>query len=108
MIAEPASPERLSEVLRLCTMLADRALDARIMDRAVPPDQAVALAKAARLLQDHGVDWPPLLTQVLHELAGMDGQDVTDETPSDAPRTLPDVDLHGLTRFFAGFRKERG
>jgi hypothetical protein len=88
-------------------MLADRALDAQIMGRAVPPDQVVALAKAARLLHEHGVDWPPLLTQVLHELAGMDGQDVAGETPPEASRTLPDVDLHGLTRFFAGFRKAR-
>lgn len=68
MIAH-ASPERLSEVLRLCTLLADRVLDAKIMERPVPSEQAVALAKAARLLQDHGVEWPPLVTQALHELA---------------------------------------
>ncbi|MDE4915255.1 hypothetical protein PQI07_32230 [Methylobacterium sp. 092160098-2] len=57
-----AAPERLSEVLRLCTSLAYRALDAQIMGLPVPADQAVALAKAAQLLEDHGVEWPPLLT----------------------------------------------
>ncbi|MGT2482325.1 hypothetical protein ACU4GR_33630 (plasmid) [Methylobacterium oryzae CBMB20] len=100
MMVEPSSPERLSEVLRLCTALADRALDAQIMGRPVSPDQAVALAKAARLLQDHGVDWPPLLTQVLHEVAGKIGE------PEPVPEAKPpeDVDLQGLTRFFAGFR----
>ncbi|UIY45626.1 hypothetical protein [Methylobacterium radiotolerans] len=91
---------RLSDVLRLCTLLADRALDARIMGRAVPADQAIALAKAARLLQDHGVDWPPLLTQVLHELAAKDGEP---DVASEADQS-PDVDMQGLTRFFAGFR----
>ena len=69
MTAEPVSPEQLSEVLRLCAVLSDRALDALITDGAVPEDQAVALAKAARLLLDHGVEWPPLLTHVMHELA---------------------------------------
>lgn len=90
----------LAEVLRLCTLLADRALDAQIMARPVPAEQAVALAKTARLLQDHGVDWPPLLTQVLHELAGEAGE------PNSAPadEVSADGDLQGLTRFFAGFR----
>jgi hypothetical protein len=93
----------LSEVLRLCTLLADRALDAQIMGQPVPVEQAAALAKAARLLQDQGVEWPPLLTQALHELAGQNGKGIT-ETP--ASGALPDVDLHGLTRFFAGFRNK--
>lgn len=98
------SHERLSEVLRLCTVLSDRALDALITGGAVPADQAVALAKAARLLQDHDVEWPPLLTHVTHELA--DKNDRSASEPS-APNALPDVDLHGLTRFFAGFRKDK-
>ncbi|WP_456684895.1 hypothetical protein [Bradyrhizobium sp. P5_C11_2] len=91
---------RLSEVLRLCTLLADRALDAQIMGRPNPTYQVVALAKAARLLQDHEVEWPPLLTQVLHELLGKGSE------PEPTPEVEPpqDVDLQGLTRFFAGFR----
>lgn len=70
------------------------------MGRAVPADQAIALAKAARLLQNHNVDWPSLLTQVLHELAAKDGK--PDAVPEAAQ--LQDVDMQGLTRFFAGFR----
>ncbi|MCJ2120063.1 hypothetical protein MKK65_26410 [Methylobacterium sp. J-001] len=100
MTAEPASPERLSEVLRLCTVLSDRALDALITGGTVPADQAVALAKAARLLQDHGMEWPPLLTHVMHELADKDGRSV----PEPAAGPSDGVDLQGLTRFFAGFR----
>jgi hypothetical protein len=98
-------PDRLSEVLRLSTLLADRTLDAQIMGQVLAEDQVVALAKAARLLQDHGVAWPPLLTQVLHELAGKMGQGAVDDADPEVQRTLPYVDLHGLTRFFAGFRR---
>lgn len=91
---------RLSEVMRLCSLLADRALDAQITGQALAEDQVVALAKAANLLQDHGVDWPPLLAQVLHELAGEKGE------PEAVPEAEPpqDVEMQGLTRFFAGFR----
>ncbi|MCJ2139481.1 hypothetical protein [Methylobacterium sp. E-066] len=94
------SHERLSEVLRLCAVLSDRALDALITAGAVPADQAVALAKAARLLQDYDVEWPPLLTHVMHELADKDGRSV----PEPAAEPSDGADLQGLTRFFAGFR----
>ncbi|MCJ2093104.1 hypothetical protein MKK67_11430 [Methylobacterium sp. J-072] len=94
------SHERLSEVLRLCTVLSDRALDALITGGAVPAEQTIALAKAARLLQDLDVEWPPLLTHVMHELADKDGRSV----PEPAAEPSDGVDLQGLTRFFAGFR----
>ncbi len=105
MTVQPPSPEQLSEVLRLCTVLSDRALDAKIMGREMPADQMTALAKAARLLQDHGVEWPPLLTQVLHEAA-----DRADHQASEtrAQAELPaDIDAQGLTRFFAALWKEK-
>jgi hypothetical protein len=105
MTVEPPSPEQLSEVLRLCTLLADRALDAKIMGREMPVGQTIALMKAARLLQAHGVEWPPLLTQVLHELAD------TADQPASEPQSqteLPEgVDAQGLTRFFAALWREK-
>ena len=102
MSAGVISPERLFEVLRLATALADRALDAQIAGRPVPADQASELAKVAGLLQDYGVEWPPLLSQVLHDLAPDDGAAATEAEP---PTGLPNADLDGLSRFFAGFRK---
>jgi hypothetical protein len=105
--AEPATPEQLAEVLRLCTALADRALDAKIMGRPVPEEQAVALLKAARFLQDHGVEWPPLLTQVLHELAGR-RDERSSAPPPDAETEAPNgINAEGLTRFFAALWKEK-
>jgi hypothetical protein len=107
MTVEPASPERLSEVLRLCTLLADRALDAKIMDRPVPEEQAVALAKAARFLQDHGVEWPPLLTQVLHELAGRRDERSSAPPPDAETEASDGIDTKGLIRFLAALWKEK-
>ncbi|MCJ2048384.1 hypothetical protein [Methylobacterium sp. J-070] len=68
----------------------------------MPAEQAVALAKTARLLQDYGVEWPPLLAQVLHELAGKVG------LLASAPEREQsgDDDLQGLTLFLAGFSKK--
>ncbi|MGU3668423.1 hypothetical protein ACLBX9_29940 [Methylobacterium sp. A49B] len=88
------SPEPLSKVLRLCTALAYRALDARMGGQPMPAAQAVALAKTARLLQDYGVEWPPLLAQALRELAS--------EPESESSG---DDELQGLALFFEGFRE---
>lgn len=105
MSVDLASPERLSEVLRLATALADRALDAQITGRPISADQAVALAKAARLLQDHGVEWPPLLTQVLHDLPHEDGED--GRSPMAQP-SLSDAVARNLSRFFTRAQPETG
>ncbi len=94
--------ERLAEVLRLCTLLAERVLDAQIMARPVPADQMAALAKAARLLQDLGVEWPSLLAHVMHESV--------DRTEGPAPEAkLADgIDLQGLTGFLSDLWKQKG
>ena len=94
------SPEHLSEVLRLCTALAYRALDAKISEQPVPAGQSVALAKVIRLLQDHGVEWPPLLGQVLQEL----DRKATEPQPKAWVEPLESVDLQGLSLFLAGYR----
>ena len=107
MTAEPASPARLSEVLRLATALADRALDAQIMGRPVPPEQTIALAKAANLLQDNGVDWPPLLTQVLHELAPDIGEDDHSDKDSAEDNAVGSPAIQGLSRLLSVFRREK-
>jgi hypothetical protein len=56
----------LDEVVRLGALLAERVVAS---EGTVSADQAVALAKAARLLQDHDVEWPPILAQAIHKLA---------------------------------------
>ena len=100
-----APPDRLSEVLRLMAALSDQVLDAEIMSRPVPDDQVRALAGAARLLQDHGVEWPPLLSQVLHELA-LETADGRSDT--EAVGTENEAKATRLNRFLGVFRKGRG
>jgi hypothetical protein len=82
-------------------MLAERVLDALIIKREIPAEEAVALAKAARLLQDHGIEWPPLLTQVVHSLADGGATPVQADAPSKA---LAEAVTGGLSRFFGRAR----
>ena len=60
---------KMPEVLRLATALAEQMLASQIMGRAISGDQFTALVSAARLLQDNDVPWPPLVQEVVHELA---------------------------------------
>ncbi|TXM72821.1 hypothetical protein FV218_12510 [Methylobacterium sp. WL69] len=60
-----AAHERLSEVSRLATLLADRVLDAQIMKRPVPDDHIRSLLDAGLLLKEHGIELPSLLGQIM-------------------------------------------
>lgn len=60
---------KMPEVLRLATALAEQMLASQIMGRSISGDQFSALVSAARLLQDNNVPWPPLVQEVVHELA---------------------------------------
>jgi hypothetical protein len=79
----------MTEVVRMAGMLADRLLDAQIMRKELPDDQVRALVDAALLMEERGVPWPPMMSQVLQtveaELRGDDaalGQ--TDPAPDEA------------------------
>lgn len=86
--AESPTAERLSEVLRLTTLLSDQVLDAHIIKRPVPDGQARALEKAAFLPQEHDVPLPPPLMQVLHEVEGDDHGEKAAAEPSRPNRGL--------------------
>ena len=68
MTGQAATTERLSEVTRLATLLADRVLDAQIMSRPIADVQIRALLDAAIVLEEHSMPLPPLLMQILHEV----------------------------------------
>ncbi|MCJ2137349.1 hypothetical protein MKK69_25445 [Methylobacterium sp. J-026] len=96
---------KLAQVAQLATAVAERVLDAQIFDLSVPPAQITALASAARLLQDNGVPWPPLVEQVLHELAENSGK--LAEGAGIERTSEGDSALTGLTRFLGAFRREK-
>ncbi|WP_144760745.1 hypothetical protein [Methylobacterium dankookense] len=58
----------MPEVLRLSEALSHRVLNSYLADEPIPKDQATAPIKAAQLLRDTEVPWPPILEQALHEV----------------------------------------
>jgi hypothetical protein len=62
------STERLAQVQRLATELAARVRYAQMVERPIPPEQIAALVEAARLLQERGEAWPPLVGEVLQRV----------------------------------------
>jgi hypothetical protein len=59
---------RLSEIVRLTNLLADRVLDARIMGDPVDEADIEALLKASLLLSEFGQEAPPLLDRLIRNL----------------------------------------
>jgi hypothetical protein len=94
---------RLAQVQRLATELAARVRYAQIVERGVPPEQIAALVEAARLLQERGEPWPPLVGEVLQRVV----EDM--ERPAQAEhveeKTEAEAAVAGLTRFGKAFRR---
>jgi hypothetical protein len=83
MSGEPASLEgasantddRLSEVSRLATLLADQVLMAQAMDRPVPKAHMNALVDAAIILDKYEVDLPSPLGQILDQIGDAENEE---------------------------------
>ncbi|MER2267916.1 hypothetical protein [Methylobacterium oxalidis] len=112
--AGASSTERVSEVVRLTTALADQVLIARLEERAVYTEQVGALVKAARFLEQQGEPWPPLLTQALYELSGLREEDALATSAPSAGQELAQgedsdakpQDDRGLSRFLKLLKKD--
>ena len=71
---------KLAEVQRLATALAARVRYAQLVGRPVYEEQITALVGAARLLDAENAPWPPMVEEVLTELAkSLDGADPAPE-----------------------------
>lgn len=103
---QPTSTNRLAEVERLTGALTDQILDAQIMKRSIPAEQAHALAKGARLLHDNGVPWPPMLAQALQDL--MKGRGEAEPEPKPSIEAAEALAQTGLSRLLGAFRREKG
>ncbi|MGU3659556.1 hypothetical protein [Methylobacterium fujisawaense] len=80
-----AGSDRMSEVVRMARTLADRLLDAQIMQGEMPADQVRALVDAAVLMEERGVPWPPMMMQVLQAVeAGLRRGDAAEDDPEPA------------------------
>jgi hypothetical protein len=69
MTSVDAEPKGLAEVLCLANELAEQVLALQVMQRSIPENQLVALVSAARFLHENEVAWPPLVQEVVQEIA---------------------------------------
>lgn len=85
-------PDKMAEVAGLAAAIADRILEQHEAGTSIPPEQFRMLVRAARMLLDNDVPWPPSVEHVVMEVArrleavavpsaegapGPEGEDVT-------------------------------
>ena len=102
-VSDPES--RLSEVLRLATLLSEQVLDAQIMKRPVSEDHLRSLLEAALLLEEHQYPLPPMLGQIMDEIAAVRSQDAPLE--ADAEEGVEQNGAKGIARLLRPFRGRR-
>ncbi len=79
-----APQAKLAEVQRLATALAARVRYAQLVGRPVYDAQITALVSAARLMDAENAPWPPMVEEVLTELArSLDGAESAPEEGED-------------------------
>jgi hypothetical protein len=77
---------KIAEVQRLATALAARVRYAQLVGRPVYEAQIAALVSAARLMDEEKASWPPMVEEVLTELArSIEGSGADAEGMPDAP-----------------------
>ncbi|MBP1181959.1 hypothetical protein [Methylobacterium sp. PvR107] len=75
-----APKAKIAEVQRLATALAARVRYAQLVGRPIYEGQIAALVSAARLMDEANAPWPPMVEEVLTELAkSLDGVDPAPE-----------------------------
>ena len=63
------SSAKVKEVQRLGSTLAARVRHSQVVRRPIPTEQITALIQAAQLLTEYQASWPPLMREVVHDLA---------------------------------------
>ncbi|MEE7464149.1 hypothetical protein MFUR16E_24555 [Methylobacterium fujisawaense] len=90
-----APSAKIAEVQRLATALAARVRYAQLVGRPVYEAQISALVGAARLMDEERAPWPPMVEEVLTELArAIDGAEpaaegAADDTGGDPAKDAP-------------------
>ncbi|MCJ2071277.1 hypothetical protein MKK75_21195 [Methylobacterium sp. J-030] len=92
----------MAEVAGLAAAIADRILDQHAAGASIPPEQFRMLVRAARMLLDNGVAWPPSVEHVVMEVARRLKD--TAAPPEDAPPRGHDVVVH-LTEALSAFKR---
>lgn len=64
-----APPDKMAEVAGLAAAIADHILAQNAAGTRIPPEQFTMLVRAARMLLDNGVPWPPNVEHLIMEVA---------------------------------------
>jgi len=62
-------PDKMAEVAGLAAAIADRIREQHEAKSTIPPEQFRMLVRAARMLLDNDVPWPPSVEHVIMEVA---------------------------------------
>jgi hypothetical protein len=62
-------PDKMAEVAGLASAIADRILEQNNAGTSIPPEQFRMLVRAARMLLDNDVPWPPSVEHIIMEVA---------------------------------------
>ena len=62
-------PNKMAEVAGLAAAIADRILEQHEAGTSIPPEQFRMLVRAARMLLDNDIPWPPSVTFLVMEVA---------------------------------------
>jgi len=100
-------PDKLVEVARLATAIADRILEQNEAGTTIPPEQFIMMVRAARMLQDNQAPWPPAVEQVLMEVAKR--AERVEETPDASPAASVGDEVVGhLSQFLGAVKRGVG
>jgi hypothetical protein len=69
MTTSSDQPDKMAEVAGLASAIADRILEQNEASTSIPPEQFRMLVRAARMLLDNDVLWPPSVEHVIMEVA---------------------------------------
>lgn len=69
MTSGSGQSDKMAEVAGLAAAIADRILEQHEAGTSIPPEQFTMLVRAARMLLDNGVQWPPSVEYLVMEVA---------------------------------------
>jgi len=94
----------MAEVAGLAAAIADRILEQHEAGTSIPPEQFRMLVRAARMLLDNDVPWPPSVEHVVMEVARR-LENVEIPPAQDAPGPKGEDVVVGLTRGLGAFKR---
>lgn len=111
MTTASSAPPGMNEILEMSGELAERMHEDQTAGRDVSEDRVRALVKAAMLLEEHGLPWPPRMMQVLQDIDRPTSEDVDEPGPDERMEPVDEgrpSDGGGILGRLVSFGRRRG